>query len=114
MFWGYEHFYKSVSRVRPKVREVILVNKKSESKDGKTSFNFRTYADFPTIIIYGGLGDCYAEQVTHPSSIEQLGPAGISSSLLSATTSGITASIFLPPWFSTVNLTACDAACVRR
>ena len=55
----------------------------------------------------------YAEHVTQPSSIEQLGPAGISSTICS-TTSGITGSMFLPPWFSTVNLTACDAACVRR
>jgi len=55
----------------------------------------------------------YAEHVTQPSSIEQLGPAGISSTICS-TTSGITGSMFLPPWFSTVNLTACEAACVRR
>lgn len=55
----------------------------------------------------------YAEQVTQPSSIEQLGPAGISSAIC-CTCSGITGSIFFPPWFSTVNLTACDAACVRR
>ena len=45
--------------------------------------------------------------------IEQVGPAGISSAICS-TNSGITGSMFLPPWFSTVNLTACDAAWVRR
>ena len=59
------------------------------------------------------LRSVYAEQVTQPSSIEQLGPAGISSDICS-TTSGITGSMFLPPWFSTVNLTACDAAWVRK
>jgi hypothetical protein len=49
--------------------------------------------------------DDYPEQLIQPSSIEQTGPSIISSALCSIC-SGITGSIFLPAWFSTVNLTA--------
>lgn len=55
----------------------------------------------------------YPEQLMQPSSIVQTGPSIISSALCSMT-AGITGSRFLPDWFSTVNFTACDAACVRR
>jgi len=47
----------------------------------------------------------YPEQLMQPSSIEQTGPSTISSALCSIC-SGITGSMFLPAWFSTVNLTA--------